>query len=87
MVLKVTTDIWVMWSLKQQNLQSNTGELLGLEKKFLKHNDPLLQEMQGCQLVGVLVGVSIAAQKHYGPKASWGGKGLFSLHFHITVQY
>lgn len=34
MALKVTTDIWVMWSLKQQYLQSNTGELVGLEKIF-----------------------------------------------------
>ena len=24
--------------------------------------------------------------KHHDPKASWGKKGLFSLHFHITVH-
>jgi hypothetical protein len=34
-----------------------------------------------------LVRVSIAAMKHHDQKASWGGKGLFSLHFHIAVRH
>jgi hypothetical protein len=25
--------------------------------------------------------------KHHGQKASWGGKSLFSLHFHIAVHH
>jgi hypothetical protein len=25
--------------------------------------------------------------KHYNQEASWGGKGLFSLHFHIAVHH
>jgi hypothetical protein len=25
--------------------------------------------------------------KHYGQEASWGGKGLFSLHFRIAVHH
>jgi hypothetical protein len=29
--------------------------------------------------------VSIAATKHHNQKASWGGKSLFGLHFHIAV--
>jgi hypothetical protein len=36
---------------------------------------------------GVIVRVSIAAMKHYDQKASWGGKGLFCLSFHIAVQH
>ena len=35
----------------------------------------------------VLVRVSIAATKHHNQKASWGGKGLFGLHFHIAVHH
>jgi hypothetical protein len=35
----------------------------------------------------VLVRVSIAAMKHHKQKASWGGKGLFGLHFHFSVQH
>ena len=31
--------------------------------------------------------VSIAAMKHHGQKASWGGKGLFGLHFHVVADY
>ena len=34
----------------------------------------------------VLVRISIIATKHYDQKARWGGKGLFSLHFHSTVD-
>ena len=33
----------------------------------------------------VLVRVSIAAMKHHVQEASWGGEGVFSLHFHIDV--
>jgi hypothetical protein len=35
----------------------------------------------------VLVKVSMALIKHHDQKASWGGKGLFSLHFHIAVHH
>jgi hypothetical protein len=35
----------------------------------------------------VLVRVSISAQKHHDQEANWGGKGLFSLHFHIAVHH
>lgn len=35
----------------------------------------------------VLVRVYFAAMKHHGPKVSWGGKGLFGLHFHTAVNY
>jgi hypothetical protein len=34
-----------------------------------------------------LVSISIAAMKHYDQKTSWGGKGLFGLHFHVGVHY
>jgi hypothetical protein len=34
----------------------------------------------------VLVKVSIL-HKHHDQEASWGGKGLFSLHFHIAVHH
>jgi hypothetical protein len=34
----------------------------------------------------VLVRVSIIV-KHHDQEASWGGKGLFSLHFHIAVHH
>jgi hypothetical protein len=33
-----------------------------------------------------LVGVSIAVSKATGPKVSYGGKGLFCLHFHIVAH-
>jgi hypothetical protein len=36
--------------------------------------------------VGVSVSVSISAQTSW-PRSSWGGKGLFSLHFHIAVYH
>ena len=39
------------------------------------------------QIPGVLVRVSIAAAKHHDQKVSWERKGLFSLHFHVTVHY
>jgi hypothetical protein len=32
---------------------------------------------------GVFVRVSIPGQKHHDQEASWGGKGLFSLHFRM----
>ena len=35
----------------------------------------------------VLVRVCIAVRKHRGRKGSWGGKGLFGLHFHSTVHH
>ena len=35
----------------------------------------------------VLVGVTIAPNEIPWPKASWGGKGLFGLHFNITVYH
>lgn len=35
--------------------------------------------------VGIFV--SIAMAKHYDPKASWGGKDLFALHFQIIVHH
>jgi hypothetical protein len=31
--------------------------------------------------------VSIAATKHHDLKASWGGKGLFSSHFHFAIHH
>jgi hypothetical protein len=31
--------------------------------------------------------VSIIAMKHQDQRASWGGKGLFGLSFHITVHH
>jgi hypothetical protein len=39
--------------------------------------------LQNC----VLVRVTIAAVKHHDQEASWGGKGLFSLHFKIIVYH
>lgn len=36
--------------------------------------------------IDVLVTVSVAAMKHHNQKASWGGKGLFGLHFQIIVH-
>jgi hypothetical protein len=30
--------------------------------------------------------VFLFLHKHHDQEASWGGKGLFSLHFHITVH-
>ena len=38
-------------------------------------------------LPSILVRVSIAVMKHHDQKASWGWKGLFSLHFHIAVHH
>jgi hypothetical protein len=35
----------------------------------------------------VLVGVCMAVMKHHDLEASWGGKGLVSLHFHIAVHH
>ena len=35
----------------------------------------------------VLDRISIAVMKHHDQKASWGGKGLFDLLFHITVHH
>ena len=35
----------------------------------------------------VLVRSSMAVMKHHDPKASEGGKGLFSLHFHSTFHH
>ena len=35
---------------------------------------------------GILVKVSTATMKHYHSK-TWGGKGAFGVHFHITVHY
>jgi hypothetical protein len=43
-------------------------------------------ESQYCEsgdLGSVLVRVSVAAMEHHDHKASWGGKGLFVLYFHI----
>jgi hypothetical protein len=37
-------------------------------------------------LPSVLVRVSIP-HKHHDQETSWGGKGLFSLHFHIAVHH
>jgi hypothetical protein len=35
----------------------------------------------------ILVRVSVAVRKHHDHKASWGGKGLFSLYFHIAIHH
>lgn len=35
----------------------------------------------------VLFGISLGAMRHYDPKASWGGKGLFGFGFHTTVDH
>jgi hypothetical protein len=37
-------------------------------------------------MISVLVRVSIP-HKHHDQEASWGGKGLFSLHFHTAVHH
>ena len=37
-------------------------------------------------LTGVLVKVSIPAQTSW-PRSTWGGKGLFGLHFHTAVHH
>jgi hypothetical protein len=39
------------------------------------------------QQLRVIVRVSITVLKCHGLKASWGGKALVSLHFHITVHH
>lgn len=38
-------------------------------------------------IIDVLVRVSIAALTCYDQKPSWGGKGLFVSHFHISVHH
>jgi len=38
-------------------------------------------------MVFVLVRVSLAWTKHHDKKASWGGKGLFDLHFHSVIHH
>jgi hypothetical protein len=35
----------------------------------------------------LLVRVSTAAVKHHDQETSWGGKGLFNLHFHSAVHH
>jgi hypothetical protein len=37
--------------------------------------------------LGGLVKVFVAVKKYHDQKASWGGKCLFSLHFHIGVHH
>ena len=41
----------------------------------------------GRSSLSLLVRVSIPAKKHHDQEASWGGKGLFSLYFHIAVHH
>jgi hypothetical protein len=33
------------------------------------------------------LGFLLLRQKHHDQKASWGGKGLFGLHFHIALHH
>jgi hypothetical protein len=48
---------------------------------------PDLTPVSWCQWrLSVLVRVSIPAQTSW-PRSSWGGKGLFSLHFHPAVHH
>lgn len=39
------------------------------------------------QFQTILVRVSVAVLEHHDQRASWGGKGYFSSHFHGTVHY
>lgn len=45
----------------------------------------LIAENLEKEKIFALVMVSIAAMKYHGPKTSWGGKSVLSLHFHIGV--
>jgi hypothetical protein len=57
-------------------------------KKNCKENKPNKTGRNSRKLENdVSVSVSIPAQTIMTKKASWGGKGLFSLHFHIEVHH
>lgn len=71
---------WGRWAIFQ-----GTKVTPGTSKNWLQ--DPYrLQNLHLVPYVAhVLVRVSIALMKHHDQRASWRGKGLFSLHFHITL--
>ena len=48
--------------------------MTSLNTIFLTLHVPVCQSLYSCT-------------KHHDPEASWGGKGLFSLHFHIAGHY
>jgi hypothetical protein len=52
----------------------------------LPHSPVSLWTYASSSFLRVLVRVSIPAQNH-DQEASWGGKGLFSLNFHIAVYH
>jgi hypothetical protein len=59
-------------------------KLSGKWQKAGPTNCPILET---CHLPIVLVRVSIFLHKHYDQEANCGGKGLFSLYFHISVHH
>ena len=55
-------------------------------KSWAKMNCPLY--VASCQIFShILVSVSTAAMKHHGQEASCKKKGLFDLHFYITIHH
>ena len=59
-----------------------------IDTAFLPHSAFKLLTLGVIVIIDVLVSVSsIAALRHHDQKTSWGGKGLFGLHLHISVHH
>jgi hypothetical protein len=65
--------------------------LLSSRSKFQSPSTVLPKTWPGCHrniLLLVCLGQGLySGTKHHDKEASWGGKGLFSLHFHIAVHH
>ena len=74
----ITSNIYKSLAFKNHTLENQTF-----------NNQPdnfIVLKTRKQSIVSVLVRVSIPAQTSW-PRSSWGGKGLFSLHFHTAVHY
>ena len=56
------------------------------ENIIVANGGKIMRQRCDCGMATVLVSVSIPAQTSW-PRSTWGGKGLFSLLFHIAVHH
>ena len=65
-------------------MQIHILTLWGVRNHIRERHLPAEERQEACL---ILVRVSIAVMKHQLDEASWGGKGLFSSHFHVAVHH
>ena len=72
---------------QEEEIQPTGEELWSPVPHIKSFPRDMIDSYRVLNMVSVLVGVFMAVMKHRDQEASWKGKGLFDLHFHITIHH